>query len=104
MRRSHAFLLIVALFVFAGAGAYFITGKPQLVGEIGGKVLSVTTLSSETDAKAEVLVELDDGRRIRLTVGRDPRPEVGARLLLLEYRAEKRDIHSFQIREILAAN
>ena len=61
LRRSQAFFLIAVLFIFAAIGAYLITGKPQPVGEIAGKVIAVTTVSAETDAKAEILIELMDG-------------------------------------------
>ena len=97
MQRKNAFFLIVLLMIAAGIAAYLITGKPVELGEVSGQVVKVTTLTQETDAKAEVLIALDDGRQIRVLVGAEPRPAPGTRLLLMEYKAEKRDIRSFKI-------
>ena len=100
MARKHTFFLIAALVVLAGVAAYLLTGKPVEVGEITGKVIAVTSVNPETGAKADLQIALEDGRTVHIVVGRDPRPEVGDTLRLMEYRAEKRDIRSF---EILAA-
>lgn len=97
MSGKTAFFLIALLFAAAGVTAYWITGKPEPVGEVSGEVLKVTVLTQKTEAKAELLIQLDDGRKVRLVTLERQRPDPGARLLLMEYRSASAGISSFEV-------
>lgn len=97
MRSSTALIAIAILVALSGVAAYMITGKPQPVGEISGKVLRVMTLTQKTDAKAEMLIELADGRKVRVVTLLKTRPKAGTELLLMEYKTSNGDIRSFEV-------
>jgi hypothetical protein len=90
-------LLIVATVVF-----YLVSGPPEPVGEATGRIVSVTPLQAETGGKPEILVALERGGEVRLTVGRQQAPREGDKVVLMEYRSPGLGTRSFTLLQVLA--